>query len=352
MTKGLGFRSAIFAAVTMTGACTVHQADVPPLMGPSDLALSISIAATPDSISHDGASQSSIVVTARDAQGAAVAGQPFRLDIITSEGPADYGTLSGKTIVTGSDGRATAVYTAPPAPGPGQSVGTCAGAPFGPITAGTCIQIAATAIGSNFQAASGQAVTLRLVPVGIILPPAQTPIANLVITPASAFPGQTVLFDGSSSCPTPDPCSSPDGIVSYQWSFGDGDFASGATVTHDYDAAGTYTVTLTVTNDRGRAASKSATISIGQSAPPTGTIVVSPEDVSVGQTVFITVTNVTPGNGRTVVSYDWNFGDGTTASGQSVTKSWAAANTYTIVLTITDDLGQTRNISRTITVDP
>jgi PKD repeat protein len=351
MIKGLGFTSAILAAVA-TAACTVQQAEVPPLMGPSELALSISVAATPDSISHDGASQSSIVVSARDASGGPVSGQPFRLDIITSEGPADYGTLSGKTIVTGSDGRATAVYTAPPAPGPGQSVGTCAGAPFSPITAGTCIQIAATAIGGDFQSASGQAVTLRLVPVGVILPPAQTPIASVVITPASAFPGQTVLFDGSGSCPSPDPCSSPDGIVSYSWSFGDGDFASGAVVSHDYDAAGTYTVTLTVTNDRGRAASKTATISIGQSAPPTGTIVVSPEDVRINETVFITVTNVTPGAGRTVVAYDWNFGDGTTGTGQSINKSWPVANTYTIVLTLTDDLGQTRNISRTITVDP
>ncbi len=352
MIKGLGFTSATLAACLTMAACTVQQADVPPLMGPSERGLSVSVSATPDSISHDGASQSSIVVMARDENGQAVSGLPFRLDILTEEGPADYGTLSGKTVVTGSDGRAVAVYTAPPAPGPGQPLGSCSGAVFSPLTAGGCIQIAATPIGANFQSASGHAVTLHLVPVGVILPPAQTPIASLVITPASAVPGQTVLFDGTSSCPSQDPCSSPDGIVSYSWSFGDGDSASGPTATHDYDSAGTYTVTLTVTNDRGKAASKSATITIGQSAPPNGTIVVSPEDVSVGQTVFITVTNVTPGAGRSVVSFDWTFGDGTTGSGQNVTKSWAAANTYTIVLTLTDDLGQTRNISRTITVDP
>jgi PKD repeat protein len=352
MIKGLGFSSAILAVIATMTACTVQQQDIPPLVGPSELGLSVNISATPDSISHDGASQSSIVVTARDANGAALAGQPFRLDILTEEGPADYGTLSGKTIVTGSDGRAIAVYTAPPAPGPGEPLGVCVGAPFSPVTAGACVQIAATAIGSNFQNASGHAVTLHLVPVGVILPPAQTPTAAIVITPSSAVPGQTVLFDGTGSCPTPEPCSSPDGIVSYAWSFGDGDTGSGPTVAHDYDAAGTYTVTLTVTNNRGKAASKTSTITIGQSAPPTGTIVVSPEDVSVGQTVFITVTNVTPGNGRTVVAYDWNFGDGTTGSGQNVTKSWAVANTYTIVLTLTDDLGQTRNISRVITVEP
>ncbi|MDD3493949.1 MAG: PKD domain-containing protein, partial [Candidatus Thermoplasmatota archaeon] len=44
----------------------------------------------------------------------------------------------------------------------------------------------------------------------------------------------------------------PDGTIeSYTWQFGDGQTGSGATVTHDYEENGQYTVTLNVTDDAG-----------------------------------------------------------------------------------------------------
>lgn len=52
-------------------------------------------------------------------------------------------------------------------------------------------------------------------------------------------------LDGSSSA-------DPDGtIASHHWEFGDGDTANGQIVNHEYDAAGTYPVTLTVTDNDG-----------------------------------------------------------------------------------------------------
>ena len=46
--------------------------------------------------------------------------------------------------------------------------------------------------------------------------------------------------------------SDPDGTVaSYAWDFGDGSTGTGATPTHTYAAAGTFTVSLTVTDDGG-----------------------------------------------------------------------------------------------------
>jgi len=41
----------------------------------------------------------------------------------------------------------------------------------------------------------------------------------------------------------------------------------------------------------------------------------------------------------TIVSYDWDFGDGTSDSGVSVTHAYAAPGLYDVVLTVTDDMG-------------
>ena len=58
--------------------------------------------------------------------------------------------------------------------------------------------------------------------------------------------------------------------------------------------------------------------------------------------------------GRTIVSYDWDFGDGTTGSGQTVSHTYHQLRTFTIVLTVTDSTGRKNSVpfSKTITVGP
>lgn len=77
----------------------------------------------------------------------------------------------------------------------------------------------------------------------------------------TAHEGAIVSFDGSAS-------SDPDGdVLTYAWEFGDGETATGETVSHVYGQEGTYTVTLTVEDGYGASASDSLTLTL-RNVPP------------------------------------------------------------------------------------
>jgi len=70
------------------------------------------------------------------------------------------------------------------------------------------------------------------------------PVATFTRTPSSGYAPLAVSFDAAASY-------DPDGtIVTYSWSFGDGQSATGTT-NHTYTEVGTYSAKLTVTDDEG-----------------------------------------------------------------------------------------------------
>lgn len=241
-------RITLAATLAASAACTVQQANVPGLTGPSEFATSIKLTATPDTIRHDGVDSSSIVVSVTDVNGGPVANLQLRIDIMANGGPADYGAVSQRTVSTGSDGRARVTYTAPPAPPLNAPLDACQPTIFSPYLLSGCVEIVATPIGSNFATRPSETVRIHLTPGSVITPPVDptAPLAAFAITQGSGV--RQYFFNASASTPYPGRT-----IVSYEWLWGDGESAirSGPTEDHDYPSPGVYPVTLRVTDSAG-----------------------------------------------------------------------------------------------------
>ena len=334
-------RAMVFvAAAAGAAACTVNDQDAPPLTGPSEFAKSITVSVSPDLLTQDGGSQSVITVDARGINGEPLRNESMRVEIVVGGVTTDFGFLSARNIVTGTDGRASAVYTAPAAP----SVA---------VDSLTVVEIVVTPVGSDFQNSSTRRASIRLVPPGFVVP-ADGLRPHFVFTPGEPLENQSVLFQ---ACTDPDqpvcaPANNP--IESYSWNFGDGRTGSGATATHAYRAAGSFTATLTITDFFGRSASTSQQVTVGAGLIPTAAFVFSPTAPRVGQTIAFNASGSIAPAGRRIVSYTWDFGDGTgpRSGGQTINYSYTVAAAYNVTLVVTDDTGKTASITTTVTVTP
>jgi len=172
----------------------------------------------------------------------------------------------------------------------------------------------------------------------------ESPTAEFTASSTSVAPGDVVTLDASNS-------SDPDGsIESYGWTFGDGSSATGQSVDHSYGSAGQYDVTLTVTDDGGSTATATQTITVDANESPTADFTASSTSVAPGDVVTLDASNSSDPDGS-IESYEWTFGDGSSATGQSVDHSYDSAGEYDVTLTVTDDVGATATATQTIAVE-
>jgi chitodextrinase len=321
------------AAAALVTSCTLKNQEAPPLTGPSEFGTSITVAASPDVIFHDGASQSVVTVTARDANGQPLRNLSLRAAMGYGGTIMDFGSLSARNVVTGSDGRATVVYTAPQGPA-------------GPATdTGATVDILMTPVGTDFANAVTRFVTIRLIPTGVVLPPDGLQ-PRFTFSPETPTDHQIVLFDASTSEAPPN-----NPIQRCEWNFGDGDTDKGWTVGHDFEGPGTFIVTLTVFDNFNRAASTSQSITVDPGIRPTPTFTFSPSTPLPNQQVNFNATASEAAPGRRIVSYEWDFGEGTAgATGSRASHTYRLIGTYVATLTVTDDAGRKSTISQSITV--
>ena len=87
-------------------------------------------------------------------------------------------------------------------------------------------------------------------------------------------------------------------------------------------------------------------------AAPTASFTANPTSGTAPLTVNFDASASTPPSGTTIVSYTWNFGDGTTGSGQFASHTYLTEGAYNASLIVEDSNGNTDVATTAITVTP
>ena len=163
------------------------------------------------------------------------------------------------------------------------------------------------------------------------------PLADAVRIPDRLVVGMPGAFDASQASDT-------DGkIVKTAWVFGDGTESDKATVRHSYAKPGTYELTLSLTDNSGLA---NATTTVARKVTVVATSNEAPvadaggdREADVDAVVSFDGSRSRDADGS-ILTYQWDFGDGAKAAGIGTRHAYRTAGTYHATLTITDDSGK------------
>ena len=175
--------------------------------------------------------------------------------------------------------------------------------------------------------------------------PPYLPYAAFTYSPTKPIVNINVTFDASKSY-------DPDGwITSYKWNFGDG---ASTTETdpisyHTYSELGTYKVTLVITDNNNLTSLATANLTVRKY--PVASFVYTPSIIEVEEEVTFDASSSTADGGR-IVSYKWDFGDGTTmtVTAPIVTHAYMKIGTFEVRLVVADSEGLESSTSQMIQV--
>ena len=165
----------------------------------------------------------------------------------------------------------------------------------------------------------------------------QPPVAD-PNNPYTDMEGVPILFKGNGSY-------DPDGtIVSYLWTFGDGNNATGVTPTHTYTQNGIYTVTLTVTDNDGVTNTSATTATIADTEPVADFTATPTSGLRPLTAAFTDASTSHDG----IEAWNWDFdSDGETDSTvQNPAHVYAEEGVYTVCLTVTESDGDSDTMTK------
>lgn len=139
--------------------------------------------------------------------------------------------------------------------------------------------------------------------------------------------------------------------LTYNWEFGDG-FSSDEKVpgTYTYAEAGEYNVKLTVSDGK-LSSTTEKLVKVEKKIDPVVTLTISEASASADVNGTVNFKSTVKYTGTAALTYTWNFGDGTTATGQNVAHTYSNNATYNAVLTVKDANGvsKSQNVSVKVT---
>lgn len=153
-------------------------------------------------------------------------------------------------------------------------------------------------------------------------------------------------------------------IVRYEWDFDDGCSGKRASIKHSYSDSGTYNVNLTVFNDKGLSSSTFIEVNVSPEVEPTPSIAAndlhgesilnaafsySPTEPKAEQAIIFNASRSVPNDGKIVI-YEWDFGDGYSGKGVSISHIYYDSGTYEVKLTVTNDKVRGNTTTKTLII--
>jgi len=138
-------------------------------------------------------------------------------------------------------------------------------------------------------------------------------------------------------------------IADYLWEFSDGGIRHGDQAKYQFSETGTHSIRLTVTDTRGGVSTAEREIEILESLPPSVSFTIDPP-FGTQNTTYSFDASASHDPDGTIVKYQWDFGDGSSAKGVTARHKFAAAGDYEVTLTLTDDADFESTETRPFTV--
>jgi len=172
------------------------------------------------------------------------------------------------------------------------------------------------------------------------------PIATFTISPNPVHPGEEVLLDAQASV---DPSGE---IQMYAWIIDGETVSNEQTASVAFEEEGEFAITLTITDWKGSSESATNTLNVAWNSSPEA-------DFSVGSTeenrAFVSRDTLqfadesTDYDGK-IVSWAWDFGDGSHAYEQHTSHAYAESGVYVVTLEVVDDRGDSTQVTQSLTI--